>query len=100
MTYEPKKLTSEELAELHTLHDEALVTATEAAAFLRVAYGTLAWYRCQGGGPEYGRIGGKSVRYRMGDLREYAKRQRMSDSLQRTAMAMQAGRAKRKGGDQ
>jgi len=51
--YVPKQLTPEQLAELHALPDEALATAQEAAAFLRLTYGTLAWYRCQGGSPKF-----------------------------------------------
>ncbi|MBC7285798.1 helix-turn-helix domain-containing protein [Hoeflea sp.] len=96
MTHEPKKITSEELAELHSLPDDALVTATEAAAFLRLKDGTLAWYRCKGGGPAYVRIGGKSVRYRMGDVREYAKGQRLSEGRQRAAAAMLAATSVRR----
>ena len=71
MAYEPKKLTPAELAELHALPDESLLTAQEAAAFLRLKYGTLAWYRCQGGGPAFVRVGPKLIRYRVGDLRAY-----------------------------
>lgn len=62
MAYEPKKLTPAELAELHALPDESLLTAQEAAAFLRLKYGTLAWYRCQGGGPAFVRVSAWSTR--------------------------------------
>lgn len=44
MAYEPKKFTPAELAELHALPDEALLTAQEASAFLRLKYNTLSWY--------------------------------------------------------
>ena len=44
------------LAELHSLSDEALLNVQEAAAFLRLKYGTLAWYRCQSDGPAFVRI--------------------------------------------
>ncbi|MDX1370144.1 helix-turn-helix domain-containing protein [Pseudomonas sp.] len=91
-TYTPKKLTSQELTELHALPDDSLLTAQEAAAFLRLKYGTLAWYRCQGGGPAFVRIGPKLIRYRMGDLRDYAKGQPMGEGVQRAAMAMRAAR--------
>lgn len=57
MAYEPKKLTPAELAELHALPDEALLTAQEASAFLRLKYNTLSWYRCNGGGPAFVRVG-------------------------------------------
>ncbi|WP_386339416.1 helix-turn-helix domain-containing protein [Xanthomonas citri pv. citri] len=76
MAYEPKKFSPAELAELHALPDDSLLTAQEAAAFLRLKYGTLAWYRCQGGGPAFTRVGPKLIRYRMGDLRDYAKASR------------------------
>lgn len=59
-----------ELAELCALPDDALVTAQEASAFLRLTYGTLAWYRCQGGGPKFTRVRPKLIRYSLGDLRE------------------------------
>lgn len=34
--YEPKKLSPEEMSELHALPDDALATVQEAAAFLRL----------------------------------------------------------------
>lgn len=92
MAYEPKKLTLAELAELLSLPDESLLTAQEAAAVMRLKYGTLAWYRCQGGGPAFVRIGPKLIRYRMGDLREYMKGQPMGEGVQRAAQAMLAAR--------
>ncbi|KAF7598592.1 MAG: DNA-binding protein [Candidatus Dactylopiibacterium carminicum] len=85
--YVPKQLTPEQLADLHALPNDALATAQEAAAFLRLTYGTLAWYRCQGGGPKFTRIGPKLIRYRMGDLRDYAKGQPMGDGMKRCAQA-------------
>lgn len=90
--YKPKKLTPAELTELHALPDDALVTAREAAAFLRLKYHTLAWYRCQGGGPKYTRIGPKLIRYRMGDLRDYARGQPMSEGMRKVGAAMLAAR--------
>ncbi|HCL3865655.1 TPA: DNA-binding protein [Pseudomonas aeruginosa] len=90
--YEPKKLSPAELAELHALPDAALVTAQEAAAFLRLKYHTMAWYRCNGGGPKFTRLGPKMIRYRMGDLRDYAKGQPMSEGVRKVAAAMLAGR--------
>lgn len=92
MAYEPKKFTPAELAELHALPDEALLTAQEASAFLRLKYSTLSWYRCNGGGPAFVRVGPKLIRYRLGDLREYMKGQPMGEGVQRAAMAMLAAR--------
>ncbi len=91
-TPEPKKLTPEELAELHALPDEAMTKPEEAAAYLRLKRATLAWYRCHGGGPKYVRVGPKLIRYRMGDLREYAKGQPMSEGVRKVAAAMLAAR--------
>lgn len=90
--YEPKRLTPDELTELHALPDDALATAQEAAAFLRLRYHTLAWYRCHGGGPKYTRLGPKMIRYRIGDLRDYARGQPMSDGMRRVGAAMLAAR--------
>ncbi|MCX5473664.1 hypothetical protein OSH04_18230 [Alcaligenes sp. A-TC2] len=90
--YESPQLSPEQLAELHALPDDALATAQEAAAFLRLKYGTLAWYRCQGGGPKFTRIGPKLIRYRMGDLREYAKGQPMGEGVRKAGAAMLATR--------
>lgn len=90
--YEPRKLTPKELAELHALPDDALATAQEAAAFLRLKYNTLAWYRCHGGGPAFVRIGPKLIRYRMDVLRAYAKGQPMGDGMRKAGAAMLAAR--------
>lgn len=95
--YEPRKLNAEELAEMHNLPDDALATAPEAAAFLRIKYNTLAWYRCNGGGPAFVRIGPKLIRYRMGDLRKYAKGQPMGDGMRKVGAAMLAARTKAEG---
>ncbi|MFQ6310180.1 helix-turn-helix transcriptional regulator [Lysobacter capsici] len=93
MAYEPKKFSPAELAELHALPDDSLLTAQEAAAFLRLKYGTLAWYRCQGGGPSFTRVGPKLIRYKLGDLRDYAKGQPMGEGVRRAATAMLAARS-------
>ena len=90
--YEPKKLSAEEMAELHALPDEALATAQEAAAFLRLKYNTLSWYRCNGGGPNYVPVGPKLVRYRKGGLREDAKGEPMGEGMRRVGAAMLAAR--------
>lgn len=86
--YSPGNLTAEELAKLHQLPDDALLTAQEAAEVLRLKYTTLAWYRCNGGGPSFVRVGPKSIRYRMGDLREYMTNQPMGEGMRRAATAM------------
>lgn len=88
-----KTLTVEERAALHALPDDSLLTAHEAAAFLRLKYGTLAWYRTEGGGPKFTRIGPKSIRYRIGDLREYASKSHpMGEGVRRAAQAALAAR--------
>ena len=73
MAYEPKKLTPAELAELHALPNEVFLTAREASAFLRLTYGTLAWYRCEGGGPKFNALTPKMLRCSMDKLHDYAK---------------------------
>ncbi|MDD5276231.1 MAG: helix-turn-helix domain-containing protein [Methylovulum sp.] len=66
----PKRpdLTPEEITALYTLPDEALLTIAEASAFIRLTKQTLAFYRCKGGGPAFIKVG-KTIRYRMADLR-------------------------------
>ncbi|MDR2032171.1 MAG: hypothetical protein LBP86_07965 [Azoarcus sp.] len=62
------------------VHDEAeecipgltrRANVQEAAAFLRLSPNALNWYRSQRRGPTYPRIGPKTIRYRVGDLRAY-----------------------------
>lgn len=89
----PKTLTAQELSALHSLPDESLLTPREAAAFLRLKYGTLSFYRCEGGGPKFTRMGPKLIRYRLGDLRAYAaKSHPMGDGVRRAAIAAIAAR--------
>lgn len=93
-TEAPKTPTAEELAALHALPDDSLLTPDEAAAFLRLKCGTLAWYRCEGGGPKFTRVGPKLIRYRLGDLRAYTRERRpMADGVRRAANAAVAARA-------
>lgn len=89
-----KKLTVQELAELHALPNESPVTPHQAAAFLGLSYSTLASYRCYGGGPKFLTYGPKLVHYRMGDLREYVtgRRQSRSEGTKRSVTAMLASR--------
>ena len=96
--YDSPHFSLEQVAELHALPDDALATAQEAAAFLRLKYGTLAWYRCQGGGPKFTRIGPKLIRYRMAELREYAKGQPMGEGVRKAGAAMLAARTSKAGG--
>ena len=74
--YEPKTLTPHELAALHALPDDAVVTSIEAAAFLRLTPRTMAWNRTQRpeNHPPHHVVGSRTVRYRMGDLRAHMKR--------------------------
>lgn len=61
------------LADLHALCDEALLRVGEAALFLNIAANSLNWYRAQRIGPDYVRMGSRAIRYRVGDLRKYAR---------------------------
>lgn len=74
--YEPKTLTPQELAALHALPDDAVVSSIEAAAFLRLTPRTMAWNRTQRpeNHPPHHVVGSRTVRYRMGDLRAHMKR--------------------------
>jgi hypothetical protein len=91
--YEPGQLAPEEIARLHALPDEALVTPREACEILRLKLTTLSYYRCNrpDHGPRYVRVGAR-VRYTMGALREYASRQEMPPGPRRSADAMLAAR--------
>lgn len=66
-------LSPEQINELHRLEDDALVDTREAAAFLGLAVATLNWVRsnapCRG--PKFCRVGTRTVRYRLGDLRAF-----------------------------
>ena len=42
----------------------------DAASYLGVAHGTLAKWRCLGGGPRYAKLGSR-VAYRIADLEEF-----------------------------
>lgn len=88
--------------ELYSLHDDAMVNTHEAAMFLGLRPATLVIYRCHrpDRSPPYRRIGGRNIRYRMGDLREYARKdQPMSDGVRSAAMkAVEAKKSKKRGG--
>jgi len=48
-----------------------LLTCQEAGEFLGVPAGTLAQWRSQRRGPQYIKLEGRLVRYRLGDLESY-----------------------------
>lgn len=68
-------LSPEEINELHRLDDDAFVSTIEAAAFLGFKSTSLLWYRGRAPhcSPKFYRVGRRSIRYRMGDLRAFAK---------------------------
>lgn len=79
-----------EINDLLDLSDDALVTTSEAASILGLKPFTLAFYRSQAPerSPEFVRIGGRTIRYRMGDLRSFAaKGQTRSPGVQRSVVA-------------
>ncbi len=86
-------MTPEEIARLHALPDDALVTPAEAAEVLRLQLNTLNFYRCNrpGYGPKFVRVGGR-IRYAMGALREYATYKEMPAALRRKAALALAAR--------
>lgn len=67
--------TARELNELLQLDDDAFVTTKEAAAFLSFQPESLRWYRMRKLhlSPKFQNVGRRSIRYRMGDLRLFAK---------------------------
>ena len=64
--------------DITSLHDEALLTTAEVAALFRINPGTLRNKRCQGRGPRGIRIG-KSVRFKLRDVRSWIEAQADSD---------------------
>jgi hypothetical protein len=53
-----------------TSGQDVLLTVKEAAAFLRLSPNTLNWRRSHGEGPAFVRVG-RSIRYRLSDLRAH-----------------------------
>jgi predicted DNA-binding transcriptional regulator AlpA len=51
---------------------DQLVTEKEAARFLGYSVRALQNWRLRGGGPPYVKVSSRSVRYRRGDLRDWA----------------------------
>ena len=68
--------TAREINELHQLDDDCFVDTNEAAEFLTFSAKSLAWYRKRRpeASPKFYIVGSRSIRYRMGDLRGFLKR--------------------------
>lgn len=64
-----------EVNELVQLDDDAFVSTKEAAAILGFQSESLRWYRMRKPhcSPKYQKVGRRSIRYRMGDIRAFAK---------------------------
>ncbi len=60
--------------DIDSLHEEALLTTAEVAAAFRLSAGRLRNLRCQGRGPRGVKIG-KSVRFRLSDVRAWLESQ-------------------------
>lgn len=76
--------------DLHELHDDTLLNTYEAALYLGLRPNTLVVYRCvrPDKGPPFRRIAGKNIRYRLGDVREFSRREQpMSESVRRASIA-------------
>jgi len=66
-------LPPEQINELLKLDDDALLNQAEAAAVVGLKPSSLHWYRQMDPerGPRFCRVGLRSIRYRMGDLRAF-----------------------------
>ena len=53
---------------------ESLLTTSEAASYLRMTTPALAQLRYRRVGPDFIRLGKRSIRYRLGDLEEWISR--------------------------
>jgi predicted DNA-binding transcriptional regulator AlpA len=58
--------------------DESLATPKDVAEHLAVTEAHLAQQRYRGSGPRYIKVGGRSVRYRWSDVREWVEQQTRS----------------------
>jgi len=56
------------MTERQTYHPDQLMTEKEAASILCYSQRALQNWRVRGGGPEYVKVNGNSVRYQMRDL--------------------------------
>jgi hypothetical protein len=78
--------TAREINELHQLDDDCFVDTNEAAAILTFSAKSLAWYRKRRpeASPKFYTVGGRLIRYRMGDLRRFLKKDPSSYHVPRT----------------
>jgi hypothetical protein len=71
-----------------TLAPNGYYLTAEIAAYLRIAPGTLANWRCKGGGPLFVKEGHKVLRYRGADVLEWeASHRRTTSAAPRLAIA-------------
>lgn len=63
-------------------HPDQLMTETEAAGFLCYSKRALQNWRVRGGGPEYVKVNGNSVRYQMRDLTSWIDARKQNHSAQ------------------
>jgi excisionase family DNA binding protein len=62
---------------------DVLLTPAEAAAYMRVQQCTLAKWRCQGGGPMYVKLSGRTIRYKKSDVEAAIANSLRSDTSKR-----------------
>lgn len=65
------------------LEDDRYIDEKLAAEFLGIAVKTLQGYRVKGGGPEFRKIGVKTVRYKFSDLKIWAESRKKKNTSQR-----------------
>ena len=66
-----------------TLDPEKLLKPAAAAEFFTLSASTLANWRSSGGGPRFIRLSDRAIRYRLGDLLEFADERRCSSTSSR-----------------
>ena len=64
------------------LEDDRYIDEKAAAEFLGIAVKTLQGYRVKGGGPEFRKIGAKTVRYKFSDLKIWAESRKKKNTSQ------------------
>lgn len=64
------------------LEDDRYIDEKLAAEFLGIAVKTLQGYRVKGGGPEFRKIGAKTVRYKFSDLKIWAESRKKKNTSQ------------------
>ncbi len=67
----------------NTPNIEQLLTEAQASEILQIGVRTLQGWRVRGDGPQYRKLG-RAVRYRLGDLREWADNQIVSSTSEGT----------------